>query len=169
MEVKSKRIDLSKLDKYIEVQENFGWEVVSKDDLKPNNTIVLTMQRDGESFQDYKGVRNLEKQYHRLSKPFPLLFVIFATLGTGFLMAYFVMKNIVIYYFSFMYAALTFFGMASFALIVYLLLLIKRKKLLALILSQAAIKAGANKDWPTKRNIVPENDATWALSKYANK
>ena len=51
MEVKSKRVRLSRADRYIETQEAFGWEVVSKDDMRPDNTIVITMERRKEKQQ----------------------------------------------------------------------------------------------------------------------
>lgn len=169
MEVKRIRINLNKLDKYVEVQEHFGWEVVDKSDLRPNNTILLTLQREQTEFQDYKGVRSLEKQYSRLDKFFPLALIINLVLGAGFLTAYFVTKDMFIYYFTFMYGALTFFGVSLFALIVYLCMLVRRKKIMDTILKQAAIKAGSDKSWPTKHNIFPENETSWALARYINR
>ena len=168
MEVKSRRISLSKLDQYVEIQESFGWEVVDKEDLRAKNTILLTMQRDGETFLDYKGVRSLEKQYHRLHKAFPLALMVCLIMAGSLLGAYFATKGQFLYAISFLYCSLTFFGVSSFCLILYILLIIKRKKLLETILKQASIKAGTNKNWPTKRNIVPEEENTWTLSKYTN-
>ena len=168
MEVKSKRISLSKVDAYVEIQESFGWEVVDKEDLRANNTILLTMQRDGETFIDYRGVRALEKQYHHLHKAFPLALLVSLIIACSLLGAYLALKPTFLYAISFLYGSLTFFGVSTFAFIVYILLIIKRKKLLELILKQASIKAGTNKNWPTKRNIDPENEKTWTLSKYTN-
>ena len=53
--------------------------------------------------------------------------------------------------------------MAVFALVVFLLILLKRKKLLLALKKEAANKSGANTDWPVQRNVVEEEELTWAL------
>ena len=50
-----------------------------------------------------------------------------------------------------------------FTLIIFLIVLIKRKKLLNYINNNAALKSGANKEWPTPRNILEEEEHTWAM------
>lgn len=163
MEVKSKRVRLSRADRYIETQEAFGWEVVSKDDMRPDNTIVITMERRKENFSDYRAVVALEKQYYSLNRPYPILAIIFALIGAGCLVAFFFLKGVFAFYFTLLYLALTFFCIATFALIVFLILLLQRGKLVDAIKERAANQSGANRDWPTPRNVIPEEEGTWNL------
>ena len=163
METKSKRINLSKVDKYVETQEAFGWEVVSKEDLRPNNTILVVMQRDKASLDNYSKVKSLEKQFGAIARPYPIATIVLAILGLAFLLAYFFLKDMLFFAIVFFYAALTFFCMAFFALVVFLLVLMKRNKLLLALKKEAANKSGANKDWPIQQNVVPEEENTWAL------
>ena len=160
---------MAKLDKFIEINEYFGWEVVDKEPIRTEEAILLTMERDRDKIQNYRDVRSLEKQYYRINRPLPIALLIFILLGTGFLVSFFMTKKTLFFAYSFMYAALTCFCIAVFALIVYLLILSKRKKLLAIILKQASIKTGTNKEWPTAHNVNPENESSWALSKLANR
>lgn len=168
METKTKKLTMSRLDKFIELNEYFGWEVVDKEPIRSEEAILLTMERDRTKFEDFRTIRSLEKQYYHINRPFPLALLIFVLLGTGFLVTFLLTKNTLFFAYGFMYSALTCFCIAVFALIVYLLILIKRKKLLALILKQASIKTGTNKEWPTKHNVNPEDESSWALSKLVN-
>ena len=163
METKSKRISLSKLDKYVENQEAFGWEVVSKEDLQPNHTVLVIMQRDKDNLHNYKKVRALEKQYNRIARPYPIATIVLAVIGLAFLVAYLFLKDTLFFAIVFFYVALTFFCMAVFALIIFLLLLMKRNKLLIALKKEAANKSGANKDWPIPQNVIQEEEMTWAL------
>ena len=163
METKSKRVKLSNLDKYVETQQAFGWEVVSKEDLQPNHTIVVVLQRDPNTFENFGKVRSLEKQYNSIARPYPILTVVLAVIGLAFLAAYLFLKSTLIFAIAFLYASLTFFSMAVFALVVFLLLLIKRSKLLVALRKEASNKFGSNSDWPTQRNVVEEGELTWAL------
>lgn len=163
METKSKRISLSRLDKYVENQEAFGWEVVSKEDLRPNNTVMVILQRDKENFPNYEKVVSLESQYNRIARPYPIATIVLAVIGLAFLVAYLFLKETLFFAIVFFYAALTFFCMAVFALVVFLLILLKRKKLLLALKKEAANKSGANTDWPIQRNVIEEEELTWAL------
>lgn len=163
METKSKRISLSRLDKYVENQEAFGWEVVNKEDLRPNNTVLVIMQRDKENFPNYEKVKKLESQYNRIARPYPIATIVLAVIGLAFLVAYLFLKETLFFAIVFFYVALTFFCMAVFALIVFLLILLKRKKLLLALKKEAANKSGANTDWPITRNVIEEEELTWAL------
>ena len=163
METKSKRISLSRLDKYVENQEAFGWEVVSKEDLRPNNTVLLIMQRDKENFANYGKVKALEKQYFKIARPYPIATIVLAIIGLAFLVAYLFLKETLFFSIVFFYASLTFFCMAIFALVVFLLVFLKRKKLMLALKKEAANKSGANTDWPVERNVVEEEELTWAL------
>ena len=163
METKSKRISLSKIDKYVETQEAFGWTVVSKDDLRPNNTVLLVMQRDAHALDNYGKVKSLESQYNKIARPYPIATIVLVVIGLIFLGAYFFLKPTLFFAIVFFYLALTFFCMAFFALVVFLLILIKRNKLLISLKKEAANKSGANKDWPIHQNVVPEEQMTWAL------
>ena len=163
METKSKRISLSRIDKYVADRKCFGWELASQDDLKPDNTVLLTLQREPKNVDDYKTVKKLEKQYNKLNRSFPLLPIILACVGGVFLLLYFFLKGQVFFNLAFIYIALTSFFVALFALVVFLLLLIKRNKLLVAIKQEASNKVGSNSDWPTQRNVLEEGEFTWAL------
>ena len=163
METKSKRISLSRLDKYVENQEAFGWEVVSKEDLRPNNTVLVIMQSDKADFANYDKVKSLESQYNKIARPYPIATVVLAVIGLAFLVAYLFLKQTLFFAIIFFYFALTFFSMAVFALVVFLLLLLKRKKLLLALKKEAANKSGANTDLPVQRNVIEEDELTWAL------
>lgn len=162
METKSKRIRLSKVDDYVSLNEAFGWSLVSKDDLRPDETVLVTMERDRELFSNYNEIRRLEKDYYIIKRPFPLLAIVFAAIGGGLLPVYFMFKGLIVAIIC-LYASLTFFIIAFFALFVFVLLLIKRRKLLSKIMEFASNKSGANKEWPTDRNIAPEEDDTWTM------
>ena len=163
METKSKRMKLSAVDKYVENQEAFGWDLVSKEDMHPDNSIVVVVQRDKANFANFDKVKGLEKQYNRIARPFPVATIVLAAIGLAFLVAYLFLKETLFFAIAFFYVALIFFCMALFALIVFLLILMKRNKLLVSLKKEAANKSGANKDWPTQRNTIQEDELSWAL------
>ena len=169
METKSKRIKLSKADKYVELQESFGWELSSKEDLRPDNTIFIVLERDRNNFQDYGRIRALEKQYEKINRPIPIREMVVLGIGLALLIAYLFFKNTLVFSYLFLYGALTFFCIDVFLLIIWLILFIKKEKLLAAIKLEASNKSGANKDWPTPRNIAPEEEMTWAIYDSVNK
>ena len=162
METKSKRIRLSKVDDYVALNEAFGWSLVSKDELRPDETVLVTMERDRELFSNYDEIRRLEKDYYSIKRPFPLLAIIFAVIGGILIPFYFFFKGLIVAIVC-LYAALTFFIIAFFALFIFVLLMIKRRKLLSKIMEFASNKSGANKEWPTDRNIAPEEEDTWTI------
>ena len=169
METKYKKVTFPRMAKYVETQGYFGWEVVDQMPQRSDETIILTLQRDGNRFSDFRLIRSLEKQYQRIARPIPLAFLIFVILGIGFLITFLTTKQMLFYAYGFMYSSLTCFCIATFALIVYILILSRRKKLLTLLLKQASIVTGTNKEWPTGRNINPEVETTWALSRLTNR
>ena len=59
METKSKRIKLSKADEYVERHEAFGWDLVGQEDLRPDNTILITLQRDKNNIPNYRQIRKM--------------------------------------------------------------------------------------------------------------
>ncbi len=162
MEVKSKRIKFSKTDDYIALQESFGWKLVSKDDPQPDETIVVTMERDKDDFTDYNAIRELEKDYNKISRPIPIATIVFALLGAILIILYFLLKGS-IFGIICIYGGLTSLLFMLFTGIVFLIVFIKRKKLLKSINKNAAHKSGANKDWPTPRNILEEEEYTWTI------
>ena len=120
------------------------------------------MERDRELFSNYDEIRRLEKDYYSIKRPFPLLAIIFAGRGGALLPVYFIFKGLIVAIVC-LYASLTFFLIAFFALFIFILLLIKRRKLLNKIMEFASNKSGANKEWPTDRNIAPEEEDTWTM------
>ena len=164
MENKSKRVSLSKVEEYTKQQASFGWSLVSQEDLKPNNTVVLNFQREPKEIEDYKATKKLEKQYNVVNSSAPLLSIIFAGVGVLFLLAFFFLKPYVFFYISFLYISLTSFFIALFSLIIFILLKIKKKEILSYLLSEAALRSGVSDEFPTKHNIQEEGEETWALT-----
>lgn len=169
MQTKYKKLSISRLDKYIEVQEYFGWEAVDKQAIRSDEKVRVTFQRDKEKLRDYKTVRRLEKQYYGILKPIPVTLSIFLVLGTGFLLTFLFTKETLFFAYAFMYNSLTCYCIGFYALVVYLLILARRKKLLATLLHQASVKTGTNKEWPTRHNIYPDEESSWALGQLANR
>ena len=164
MENKSKRVSLSKVEEYTKQQASFGWSLVSQEDLKPNNTVVLNFQREPKEIEDYKATKKLEKQYNVVNSSAPLLSIIFAGVGVLFLLAFFFLKPYVFFYISFLYISLTSFFITLFSLIIFILLKIKKKEILSYLLSEAALRSGVSDEFPTKHNIQEEGEETWALT-----
>lgn len=167
MEKKSVKINFNRVDQYIKDKAVFGWQVVSKEDLK-NQKILLTLQREPKSVDDIKTTKKLEKQYDLLNRRVPLFSIILAIIGGIALALYFVLKPYVIFYISFLYESLTCFCVAFFGIVIFLLLKIKRKTLVKYILDEAAMRSGASRDYPNKHNIKEETETTWALTNTFN-
>lgn len=163
MEAKSKRLKLKKVDQYIDFQESFGWDLVSKSDLRPDDTVVITMQRNKDDIPRYSQVRALEKQYNRIVRPAPVGAIVTLVIGLGLLITFFLTQGKLFFFYAFLYGALTFFCVTVFLLVVYLIIVLNRGKILETIRTQAGIKSGANRDLPTARNIMPEEEGTWDL------
>lgn len=164
MDVLRKRVKLSRLESFANEKKAFGWTVVAQEDLRPDETIVLVMERDPSQVPDYPAIRSLEKQYFVVKRPYSLSMIICAAVGAASLVAYFLTKSAFIFYIAFLYISLTFFCVAFFALVVFLLVLLKRKKILATIKSEAAMRSGGSDDWPNANNTTPENQGTWSLT-----
>ena len=125
--------------------------------------VLVIMQRDKAGFANYDKVKSLENQYNKIARPYPIATVVLTVIGLAFLVAYLFLKQTLFFAIIFFYFALTFFSMAVFALVVFLLLLLKRKKLLLALKKEAANKSGANTDLPVQRNVIEEDELTWAL------
>lgn len=164
-EEKKKRISIDRVDQYVEDKACFGWELVSKEDLKPNHTILLNFQRNTENIDDLKAAKKLEKQYDKMSRRVPLFFIILTLIGGALLAAYFLLKPYLFFYLAFLIAALTCFSIAFFSLVIFLLLLIKKKDIISYLLTEASLRTGQTKEFPTKHNIKEENEYSWALTK----
>ena len=154
METKSKRIKLSKSDDYIALQESFGWVLVSKDDPQPDETIVVTMERDKDNFSDYEEIRQLEKAYTKINRPIPIATIVFALLGGLLIVLYFLLKGSLIAI-ACLYGGLTSLLFMVFTLIVWLIIFIKRKKLLKYIIWQVPPLAHKNPPlyWHGRRKL----------------
>lgn len=169
METRNVKISFNQAEKYANEKACFGWVVVSKED-RGNQTVILKMQRDPKTIDDYKTTRKLEDQYERISRKVPTSTIVFTIIGIAALISYFVLKETFLYAISILVASLTSFAIAFLLLIMFLLLKAKKKSIVALILKEAAIRSGATKDYPSKNNIKPKNDSTWALTNtFSNK
>ena len=168
METKRVRVNLERLEERTKEEACFGWKVASQDDIKPDHTVVLNMQRDPSQIDDYKATKKLEKQFKSINSSTPTAMIVFLLFGCASFAAYFVLKGQVFFDTAFFIVALTFIGFAILSLLVFIMLKLKRKTIRAYILEEAAIRSGMGKDYPTKRNIKKETDATGALANTFN-
>lgn len=136
METSKKRIKLGKLEDEKELMKKFGWIFISADDMRPDNTVLLVMERDPNARRLGK-LRDLERQYRIVNRKLPLGAIINGGLGLLFLIIYSISAAFNPYAFLFIYAFLTFFGIAIFLVLVFLISLFKRRKINEYIFEQA--------------------------------
>jgi len=137
METMRKRISLSKLEKEKDLMSRFGWVFVSSDDMHPDNTVLLVMERSPAAHKLGK-LRDLEKSYRRVNRNIPFGAIISGGIGLIFLIIFSISVNFSPYAFFFIYAFLTFFGIAIFQVVVFLISLLKRSKINSYIFEEAS-------------------------------
>ena len=77
------------------------------------------------------------------------------------------MQKIFPFYIIFIYLSLPCFCISAYLLIVFIIIFIKRKKLLNKVVKDVAIDAGTIREYPLKNNIKEETDQTWLISENA--
>ena len=142
METKSFRVDINKIDEFLKIKAAFGWQLVSKDDLKPDHTILLNLQRDPKQVKDYYSLKALERQYESANRKFPVALVVFSIIGAALLVGYFLFKSSPYFAYGFLVASLTSFLIALIYLVLFLLILLKRKKIVERIIDKASKSSG---------------------------
>ena len=170
MEKKKKRIKISQIDKYTALYGKFGWYQAGTEKPKKDNTVVLILQRDKKQIgKNYNKVKAVEKEYEGMKQVSPKVAIIMAIIGGAFLGAYFFTKETFFLYIIFLYASLTCFFVAAFALVVFIILFINKPKVIKSLIQKAGVLSGAIKQYPLPQNILKENSGCWTIRKSFGK
>lgn len=164
MESKQVVVKQKKLESTIDFYTSFGWlEVGEREEV--GDKIVLNFERDKERLgESYQTIISAERTYRRIARPFPLAAIILFGIGALFLIAFFVTQKFFPYYIVFLPVGLTCLCISVHLLIIFLIVFLKRKKLLAKVVKDVAIDAGTIREYPLQNNIKEETDQTWLIS-----
>ena len=164
MESKQVVVKQKKLESTLDFYTSFGWlEVGEREEI--GDKIVLNFERDKERLgESYQTITQAERLYRRIARPFPLAAMILFGIGAGFLIAFFVVQKFFPYYIVFLPISLTCLCISVHLFIIFLIIFIKRKKLLAKVVKDVAIDAGTIREYPLQNNIKEETDQTWLIS-----
>ena len=165
MDTKLVKVKEDKVDDKIDFYASFGYVLLEKEELE-DGRIALTFERDKDRLEDgsYGKIRKGEKTYRRIARPYPLGFIVAFVIGGILLALYFVLQKTFPYYIVFLYVALTFFGLSIYLLIIFLVLLAKRRTLLKKVVKNVAFEAGTAREYPLENNIKEEIDDSWAIA-----
>ena len=127
---------------------------------------IVSIERDKERFEgnSYHTIRSTEGLYARISRPFPLAGIIMFAIASVLLAMFFVLQKTFPFYIVFLFASLTCYGVSIQLLIIFLVILLKRRSLLKRVVKNVAIEAGTNKEYPLQNNIKKETDKTWLIA-----
>ena len=164
MESKTVKVKANKVDDTISFHNAFGYELVSQEE--EGNKVLLTFERDKERFEgnSYHTIRSTEALYSRISRPFPLAGTIMFVIASVLLACYFVLQKTFTYYIAFLFASLTCYGIFVNLIIIFLIILVKRRSLLKRVVKNVSFEAGTDKEFPLKNNIKKETDKTWLIA-----
>ena len=164
MESKYVKVSAKKVEKTIDFYASFGWTLAQDKEELPNGKVGLTFERDKKRLAEAYGVvKKGERLYAKVSRPYPLGALISIGIGCAFLVLYFLMRSFA-YYILFLYGALTFYAVAVYLLIVFLVIFLHRFFLLKKIIYSVGLEAGTLRDFPLKNNILEEDEDTWAIA-----
>ena len=110
----------------------------------------------------------LEKQYNKTNKVFPIAATIWAVLGVGFLFAYFVCKNVEVIklYVGFIIPLFIIcFAISIFLLIIFFTLLFNKRKIQSAIILKADKLQGLLKEVPITEFMEPAKEQTGAITR----
>ena len=164
MESKTVKVKAKKVEETIAFHNAFGYELVGQED--EGNNVLLTFERDKERFEgnSYHTIRSTEGLYARISRPFPLAGIIMFAIASVLLAMFFILQKTFPFYIVFLFASLTCYGVSIQLLIIFLVILLKRRSLLKRVVKNVAIEAGTNKEYPLQNNIKKETDKTWLIA-----
>ena len=165
MESKYVRVKEKKVDQTIDFYASFGWTLAGEKEQLPNGKVGLNFERDKQRLEEsYHVVRRGERVYRQIARPYPLGAMITATIGCALLVLYYVMQKSFAYYIVFLFGSLTFFAVTVYLLIIFLILFLKRHSLLKKLVRNIGIRAGTLREYPLNKNILEEEDDTWAIA-----
>ncbi len=164
METKTVKVSAKKVDEKIDFYNAFGYELTNREE--DGNRVILTFERDKEKFEgnSYHMIRSTETLYARIARPFPLAGIIMFVIASVLLAFYFILQTTFTYYISFLFASLVCYGFATYLLIIFLVIFIKRRTLLKRVVKNIGVEAGTNKEYPLQNNIKKETDKTWLIA-----
>ena len=164
MESKYVTVKLKDAEAKIEYYTSFGWTLVGDMEELPGGKIGLSFERNRKELASFDKIRNAEKAYAEISRPFPLLGFIFLGIASILLALYFVLQKSFQFYIVFLFTSLVFFGLTIYMMIIFLIVAIKRKGLQKKIIKNVGIEAGTIRSLPLKNNIERETDDTWLIA-----
>lgn len=164
MESKYIRVKEKKAEKKLEFYTAFGWTEVGEREQLPGGKVGITIERDRKDLESFNTIKSGEKAYTQVARPYPLLAIILFGIGSVLLAAYFVTQTIIDFYITFLFAALAVYGFAIYALVVFLIVFLKRRPLLKKIVNNVGVEAGTIRELPLKNNVEKENEDTWSIA-----
>ena len=164
MESKYIRVSEKKAEEKIEFYTSFGWTLVGEREQLPNGKVGLTFERDKKDLESYDKIRQAEQAYAQISRPYPLAALITIGIGSTLLILYFMLQKTVIFYLGFLYLSLFAYALSIYLLIIFVIVTIKRRGLQKKIVTNDAVEAGTNREFPLKNNIEKETEDTWLIA-----
>lgn len=164
MQSKYIRVKEKKAEKKIEFYSTFGWTVVGEKEQLPHGYVGITIERDSDDLEGFDKIRNGERAYAQVSRPYPLLAIILFGIASLLLAAYFLTKVFFEFYITFLFASLAIYGLSIYALVVFLIVFIKRRSLQKKIVNNVGVEAGTIRELPLRNNIEKENPDTWTIA-----
>ena len=171
MGVKNEITIVGKSDKIENESENychFGFKVAKKQPSERDDNVSITLIRD-KDMSYIKDLYRLEKIYKMTNNKLPLSAIIPGLLGIILLILYFAFPK-VLFNFVFLIFSIIAFGVAFFFLIVYLSIILNKKKILEAIFEEGDRLSGVKKTEPLTINIEKDTEMTGILEKqFASK
>lgn len=164
MESKYIRVSEKKAEEKIDFYTAFGWTLVGEREQLPNGKVGLTFERDKKELESFDKIRRAEQAYAQISRPYPLAALITLAIGSALLILYFVLQKQVVFYLGFLYLSLFAYAMSIYLLIIFIIIVIKRRGLQNKIVQNVGAEAGTIRELPLKNNIEKENEDTWLIA-----
>lgn len=164
MESKYVIVKLKNAEEKVEFYTSFGWSLVGDMESLPGGKVGLTFERDPKDLLSFEKIRNAERAYAQISRPYPLAAIIVLAIAIGALISYFALQKVFDFYIAFLFISLAAFGLAIYLLIIFLIITIKRRGLLKKIVYNVGVQAGTVRSLPLKNNIEKETGDTWLIA-----
>ena len=164
MESKYIRVSEKKAEEKIDFYTAFGWNLVGEREQLPNCKVGLTFERDKKELESFDKIRRAEQAYAQKSRPYPLAALITLAIGSALLILYFMLQKQVVFYLGFLYLSLFAYAMSIYLLIIFIIIVIKRRGLQKKIVQNVGVEAGTIRELPLKNNIEKENEDTWLIA-----
>ncbi len=161
METRKLNLIFEKSEDKITQLSHFGWEVVSKSEIR-GNVITVTLKRNSDT-PHLKALRKLEKQY-KLLLHLPISFYVYFVLSIGCFVPTFILMPNWYAYFA-LVPALFFLFIVLFQLTVFLILKPSKKKLMKELFLEADCLIGKDVSKPYKQNLLPPTERSFIIKR----